>query len=82
MQKTLSVKVPENELARLKRIARLRKTTPSKLLRQSLERIIEDAQDLPAANTCFSLSEDLFRDLPSGPADLSSSKRHLDDFGK
>jgi|GEM_PF-4501377 len=82
MQKTLSVKVSEREIIRLKRIAKLRKTTPSQLLRESLGKIVSDAESIPEANTCFSLSEDLFEDLPSGAKDLSTNKDLLDGFGE
>ncbi|MDG2169015.1 MAG: ribbon-helix-helix domain-containing protein [Opitutales bacterium] len=82
MKTTLSIKVTENEKLRLKRAANARNKTPSDLMREALEMILNDP-DIVHRESCFEVAEDL---LPYGtsdmPADLSSNKDHLKGFGE
>ena len=81
MKTTLSIKVTENEKLRLKRAANARNKTPSDLMREALELILNDP-DLVKRESCFELAEDL---IPYGtcdlPADLSTNKDHLKGLG-
>lgn len=78
MAVTLSIKISSELRKRLGTVARERQTTPSALVRQALFAVIESKV---ATGSCFELTEDLFEDLGSGPADLSTNPSHLDDFG-
>ena len=82
MSETLSIKVPVEMKLRLKAAARARKTKPSALIRQALDRVLEgtSTQDGPS---CYDLCADLFSDLDKGgPRDLATNPRHLADLGK
>ena len=82
MHETLSLKVPLQTKIRLRAAARSRQTTPSALLREALELVV--AGESPSGKaSLYELSRYLFDDLGSGgPRDLSTSPRHLRDFGK
>ncbi len=82
MQSTLSIKVQEQLKARLRRIAKQRKTTPSQLLRDSLERILDEENERSDVSTCFAKCEDLFANLGEGPGDLSTNKNYLKSLGR
>jgi hypothetical protein len=79
---TLSIKVPKELKVRLRAVAKSRKTKPSVLLRQALEIVISGVPK-EGKPSLYELSKDLFDDLAkSGPRDLSTNPRHLDDLGK
>ena len=82
MKTTLSIKVTEKEKLRLKREARARNKTPSDLVRDALELILNDP-DIASRESCFELAEDLLPYKTSGlPEDLSTNKGHLKGFGE
>ena len=82
MEETLSIKVPAQTKIRLRAVARSRRTTPSALLREALERVVAGESSSGQASL-YELSHDLFDDLGSGgPRDLSTNPRYLRDVGK
>ncbi len=78
MLRTLTVKIPRPLAARLSARVRRRQTTQSSVVREALERYL-DGRDAP--DSFLSLARDLVGSV-SGPADLSSSRRHLRGFGR
>jgi hypothetical protein len=79
---TLSIKVPVQTKARLRAAAKHRRTTPSALLREALDLVI-NGHGPRSRPSLYDLSRDLFVDLgKGGPKDLSTNKRYLDDYGR
>lgn len=77
---TISLKIPNELVSRLDRIARSRQTSRSALFREALEEKLEAA----AAQTppsLFEQSSDLCGSGNSGIGDLASHPRHLEGFG-
>ena len=82
MTETLSIKVPKELKARLRAAASSRQTKPSALVREALEIVISGTAP-NSKSSLYDLSKDLFDNLGrSGPRDLSTNPRHLDDLGK
>ena len=81
MKTTLSIKVSHQENLRLRRIAKIRQTTPSDLMREALDLILSNPE-LDNEESCYAVAEDLFQ-YRSGnlPSDLSSRKDYLKGFG-
>jgi hypothetical protein len=82
MTETPSIKVSKELKARLRAAARSRQAKPSALVREALELVI--AGTAPKSKpSLYDLSKDLFANLGhSGPQDLSTSRKHLDDLGQ
>lgn len=82
MTETLSIKVPLETKARLRALARDRRTSPSALVREALEVVL--AGESPANGaSLYEKSRDLFEELDSGgPPDLSANPEYLNDLGK
>jgi hypothetical protein len=79
---TLSIKVPVQVKARLRAAARSRHTNPSALLREAIEVVLSRAPGASGASL-YELSRDLFESGDnSGPRDLSTNRRYLDDLGR
>jgi predicted DNA-binding protein len=80
MKETLSIKVSPDTKARLQSVARARKTTPSVLLREALDIVIEGTRTKPSL---YELNRDILSSLgPGGAEDLSTNSAHLEGFGK
>jgi len=80
MKETLSIKVSPDTKARLRAAARARKTSPSALLREALEIVIEGGKSKPSL---YELNRDILDSLgPGGPEDLSTNPDHLEGFGR
>jgi hypothetical protein len=78
--KTLTLKLPAAMDARLARLARRRGMSKSAVVREALTAILEDGRRLKGL-TAHDLAKDLCGCL-EGPGDLSSNKKHLEDFGR
>jgi len=74
--KTLTVKIPDSLLAEIASDAKARKTTKSEIVRERLARAGSTGTSL------WSRMEDLVIERDSLPADLSSNKAHLKNYGK
>ena len=80
VKETLSIKVSPDTKARLRDVARARQTTPSALLREALDLVIEGGRSQPSL---YELNRDLLDALgPGGPEDLSCNPAHLAGFGQ
>jgi predicted DNA-binding protein len=83
MHETLSIKVPKETKARLRAVARERRTKPSVLVREALQLVLESGRGARAQASLLERCADLFEDLDTtGPRDLASNPRHLANFGK
>ena len=81
MTETLSIKVPGEVKLRLKAVAQARRTKPSALLREALNRVLE-GEASGEGPSCHELCADLFDDLEiGGPRDLATNPKHLAKLG-
>jgi Arc/MetJ-type ribon-helix-helix transcriptional regulator len=78
--RTITVKLPRGLAARLDNRVRRRGIALSEVVRQALERHLDD-DDKTQPGSCLELAADLAGSL-SGPSDLSSSSRHLRGYGR
>lgn len=74
------MKIPDQLDARLERMAQDRGTSKSDLVRRALEAHLDDLEG-PGPASVGRLAADLVGCV-EGPADLSTSPRHLEDFGR
>ena len=75
---TVSLKVPAVLEQRLARLARSRGASRSAVIREALERLLNEASAHP--DSCLALASDLIGSV-EGPADLSHNKKHLEGCG-
>lgn len=80
LTETLSIKVSKTEKNFLRKVARERKSTPSRLLRDALHTLLT-GKDAPQASL-LERHQHLFINLDEGPGDLSTNPKHLRNFGK
>lgn len=79
--KTISLKLQDDVLEQLEREARLRGVTKSELVRESLERLLNE--DSPAgAKSCYDLARDLAGVITGLPADLAHNPKYMEGFGE
>jgi predicted transcriptional regulator len=77
--RTITLKLPDGLAARVSAAVRKRGVTTSALVREALEdRLGRETSD--RAGSCLDLAADL-RGVLSGPADLSSNRKHLKGYG-
>ena len=76
---TMSLKVPEVLERRLARLAESRGASRSEVIREALERFLDETSAHP--DSCLALASDLIGCV-EGPADLSHNKKLLEGFGK
>ena len=79
--RVLSVKVPEELERKLAAVVRKRGGRKSAVVRQALERYLDDAGEV-RRGSFLELAGDLAGCVTDAPADLSSNPRHLAGFGK
>ncbi len=85
MSETLSIKISPLEKAKLQKIAEVRAVTMSQLLREGLQKVINTSADedgAAAKDQAMKILEDFWSSTPGGPGDLSTNKKHMEDFGK
>jgi Arc/MetJ-type ribon-helix-helix transcriptional regulator len=77
---TISLKVPDELIARMDALARAKRTSRSALLREALdEKLKAAARKLPPS--LYEQSADLCGAGNSGLGDLASNPKHLEGFG-
>jgi predicted transcriptional regulator len=77
---TISLKIPEELIARMDALAHANRTSRSALLREALEeKLMQSARKTPPS--LFQRSADLCGKGSSGRGDLASHPRHLEGFG-
>lgn len=77
---TLTVKLSPALEARLDALVRRRKQRKSVLVREAIERLVDDGSEL-ADGTVLEVLKDL-KGIGDGPRDLSSNKKHMRGFGR
>jgi len=75
---TVSLKVPAALEQRLARLAKSRGASRSEVIREALERFLNEASAHP--DSCLALASDLIGCV-EGPKDLSHNKKLLEGFG-
>jgi len=76
---TVSLKVPAVLEQRLARFAHRRGANRSAVIREALERFLNEASAAP--DSCLALASDLVGSV-EGPADLSHNRKRLEGFGR
>jgi hypothetical protein len=79
--KVLSLKVPESLQRKLAAVVRRRGARKSAIVRQALERYLDDSQAV-RRGSFLDLAGDLVGCVKDAPRDLSFNPRHVADFGK
>ena len=77
---TISLKIPSSLGQRLGRAARERHVSRSELVRQAVERFLEESPN--AQDTWAARAGDLIGCVKEGPTDLSYNEEYMKDFGK
>jgi predicted DNA-binding protein len=78
---TISVKLPDDLLAQLNREAKLRRVTKSRLVRESLEKGLNE-QPPAGAVSCYDLARDLAGTMKGLPEDLADNPKYMEGFGQ
>ena len=78
---TISLKLPDDLLAKLAGEARARRVTRSQLVRESLEQALRQRSPSGAVS-CFDLAGDLAGTLKGLPEDLAENPRYMEGFGR
>ena len=85
MPETLSIKISATEKARLKALSEARKVPISALIREGLSMVLAESSKSEQPS-CYDLVakelENLWAQGGSGITDLSSNKKHMENFGK
>ena len=76
---TVSLRVPVVLEQRLTRMAKKYGASRSEVIREALERFLEEKSSL--SDSCLAMASDLIGCV-EGPADLSHNKKRLEEFGK
>jgi predicted DNA-binding protein len=78
---TISLRLPEELLARVDMEARARGITKSLLVRESLERALREEGSTRAVS-CYDLARDLAGSVKRLPADLAGNPQYMENFGR
>lgn len=78
--RTITLKLPDGLAARVSATVRRRGVSTSALVREALEERL-GREHRGRSGTCLDLARDLVG-VVEGPADLSSSRRHLKGYGR
>ena len=79
--RTISLKLPDDLLARLTELAKARRVTKSWLIRESLVRVLsEQASD--RTPSCYDLASDLAGAIKGLPEDLATNPKYMEGFGQ
>jgi Arc/MetJ-type ribon-helix-helix transcriptional regulator len=77
---TLTVKLPPSLEARLEALVRRRGKRKSVLVREAIERLVEERAE-PRKGSVLDLVKDL-KGIGDGPRDLSSNPKHMRGYGR
>ena len=78
---TISLKLPDKLLELLESESRLRRTTKSALVRESLEKTLMGRSRGNKTN-CYDLASDLAGSVKGLPRDLATNAKHMEGFGR
>ena len=79
LMQTISLKLPEDLLARLDREAKARRVTKSQLVRESLAKALSG--NSPGAVSCYDVARDMAGSVRGLPADLAVNPEYMKGFG-
>lgn len=78
---TISLKLPEDLLAALTHEAKVRRVTKSRIVRESLEKVLR-SRPCSAELFCFDLASDLAGSLKGLPKDLAVNPKYMEGVGE
>ena len=78
--KTISIKLPDDLLAKIQYAAKKRGETRSAFIRESVEESLSKEKN-PSAGSCLDHAGDL-SGCVQGPPDLSANPAHMDHYGR
>ena len=78
---TITLKLPDDLLADLKREAKARRVSKSALVRESLEAALR-RRPRRSAGSCYDLARDLAGTIKGLPRDLASNPKYMEGFGE
>ena len=78
--RTISVKLPDHLLGRLGQEAKTRRVTKSWLVRESLEKGLDERPPAGAVS-CYDLARDLAGTVKGLPKDLADNPKYMEGFG-
>jgi Ribbon-helix-helix protein, copG family len=78
---TISLKLPDDLLAQLTSEAKARRVTRSRLVRDSLEKALNEKPSASSVS-CYDLARDLAGSVRGLPKDLATNPKYMEDFGK
>jgi hypothetical protein len=78
---TISLKLPDDLLARLEEETKLRNTTKSSFVRTCLQKALE-APTPDGQRSCYDLARDLAGSLKGLPRDLAINSKYFEAFGR
>ena len=79
--RTISLKLPDGLLAQLESEAKLRRVTKSQVVRESLEKGLNE-QPSAGAVSCYDLARDLAGTVKGLPKDLAHNPKYMEGFGE
>lgn len=81
IMRTISVKLPDELLSQLARVAKARRVTKSSLVKESLEKGLHESPSARAVS-CYDLARDLAGSVKGLPRDLADNPKYMDGFGQ
>ena len=78
--RTISVKLPDDLLVQLERKAKTRRVPKSWLVRESLEKGLDERPPAGAVS-CYDLARDLAGTVKGLPKDLADNPKYMEGFG-
>jgi hypothetical protein len=78
---TISLKLPDDLLARLESEAKARRVTKSSLVRESIEKAF-DKPSQTGTVSCHDLARDLAGSIAGVPKDIATNPKYMEDFGQ
>lgn len=81
---TVAIEIPDAINLKLIEAARLRGASAAQLVSEALEEYLERQERIPTTDSFAALASEIL-DAPgdgAGPTDLSTNKRHMEDYGK
>ena len=81
MMRTISLKLPDELLARLDRQAKAKRVTKSHLIREGLAKVLTE-QPSSRTPSCYDVAADLAGSVKGLPKDLADNAKHMEGFGQ
>lgn len=78
---TISLRLPDHVASRLKTEARARKSTPSRLAREVLEKGLPEFE-LPVGTSVYDAIKDVIGSVRGLPRDLATNPKYMEGFGE